>query len=88
MIIKKKLAKKMIYNLQGKVFGATFVKKDGSIRNINCRTGVAKYLKGGEKRYDYDNLVCVYDMQIEDYRNINIDTLMQLRTGGNTYHVE
>ena len=88
MIIKKKLAKKMIYNLQGKVFGATFVKKDGSIRNINCRTGVAKHLKGGEKRYDYDNLLCVYDMQSRGYRTINIDTLMQLRTGGNTYHVE
>ena len=88
MVIKKNVAKKMIYNLQGKVFGATFVKKDGSIRNINCRTGVAKYLKGGEKRYDYDNLLCVYDMQSRGYRTINIDTLMQLRTGGNTYHVE
>ncbi len=88
MIIKKKLAKKMIHDLHGKVFGATFIKKDGSIRNINCRTGVAKYLKGGEKRYSYDNLLCVYDMQSKGYRTINIDTLKQLRTGGNTYHVE
>ena len=88
MIIKKKLAKKMIYDLHGKVFGATFIKKDGSIRNINCRTGVVKHLKGGEKRYNYDNLLCVYDMQNKGYRTINIDTLKQLRTGGNTYHIE
>ena len=87
MLISKEQAKDIIYNHKGKIFGATFVKKDGSIRNMNCRTGVAKYLKGGMKLYSYGNLICVYDLNKKGYRTININTLKSLRIKGNKYNI-
>ncbi|MAH47140.1 hypothetical protein CMI37_15035 [Candidatus Pacearchaeota archaeon] len=88
MIISKEQAKDIIYNQRGKIFGATFIKKDGSIRDMNCRTGVAKYLKGGHKLYNYGNLICVFDLKNKGYRTINIDTLRSLRIKGDTFYVE
>ena len=89
MKVNKEQAKDLIYNLRGKFFGGTFVKKDGSIRDMTCRTGVAKHLKvGGMKLYNYNNLICVFDVQINDYRYVNIDTLKSLRANGEAYYVE
>ena len=88
MKINKEQGKDLIYNLRGKFFGVTFVKKDGSIRDMTCRTGVAKHLKvGGMKLYNYNNLIVVFDVQINDYRNVNIDTLKSLRANGRSYYV-
>ena len=79
----------MIYGLHGRMFGATFFKKDGSVRKMNCRTGVAKYIKGGGKPlYSYDNLVRVYDIKKKGYRTINIDTLWSLRMNRDTYWID
>ena len=88
-IIKRELVKPLLFNLYGKIFGATFKKKDGSIRNINCRTGVSKHLKGGKRTtYGYSNLLCVYDVQNKGYRYINLDTLSTIRANKEEYHVE
>lgn len=51
----------------GKFFKVVFTKKDGSLREMNCRLGVEKHLKGGVKTLT-DNYICVYDMQAEGYR--------------------
>ena len=88
MKVNKEQAKDLIYNLRGRMFGATFIKKDGSIRNMNCRTGVAKYIKSGHKRYNYGNLICVFDLKKKGYRTINIDTLQSLRANKEAYYVE
>ena len=88
MKIKKNIAKEMIYNLRGRFFSATFIKKDGSVRHMTCRTGVAKYVKGNKPSYSYDHLVRVWDSQVQDYRFINIDTLIGLRMNGESYYVE
>ena len=89
MKVNKEQAKDLIYNLRGRMFGATFIKKDGSIRKMNCRTGVAKYIKGGSKPlYSYDNLVRVFDLKKKGYRTINIDTLQSLRANKEAYYVE
>ena len=53
-----------------------------------CRVGVKKYLKGGIKKYDYDNLVTVYDLKKKAYRTINLDTLMQLKAKGKVVKVQ
>lgn len=82
-------ASKLIQASNGSVFSVTFTKKDGSTRHMNCRMGVTKHLKGGERAYDPADhgLVCVYDMQARGYRSIALDTLRRLTMGGNTWNV-
>lgn len=70
--------------LKGKFFSATFIKKDGTIRKINCRLGVIKALSGGNLKYDAmaaNNLV-VFDIQKKEYRTIPLDRLVTLRYNG------
>lgn len=89
MTITKNIAKHLIYKTSGKIFNAIFVKKNGELREMTCRLGVTKHLKGGERAYnpsDYD-LVCVFDMQAEGYRSINLNTLQTLTIGGNQYSI-
>ncbi len=54
----------------GKFFSCSFVKKDGTLREMTCRLGVEKHLKGGIKTLP-DKYICVYDMQSQGYRSIN-----------------
>lgn len=66
---------------KNKIFTATFIKKDGSTRVMNCQLGVKKYLKGGEQSFNpiEKNLLTVFDMQKKEYRMINISTLVTLK---------
>ena len=57
----------------------TFVKKDGSVRKMNCRMGVSKYLKGGESTLDANQYVTVYDMAKASYRAVNRDTIVDIK---------
>ena len=69
------------------IFTATFVKKNGDVRVMNCRLNVKKHLKGGELKYDAKarNLLPVFDMQKKEYRMINISTLTKLKINGQVY---
>ena len=66
---------------KNKIFTATFIKKDGSTRVMNCQLGVKKHLKGGEQKFNpiEKNLLTVFDMQKGEYRMINISTLITLK---------
>ena len=78
--------------LGGTFFRATFVKKDGSVRNMLARTGVKSHLKGGSYLHGHSskhpNLVPVYDVQKGAYRSINLDTLLELKAHGKTLKFE
>ena len=81
-------ASELIKSTGGKIFGAVFVKKDGSIRSINARLGVKINLKGGNNGASNKNaLITVYDMSAKGYRMINLATLQQLTIGGTVYSV-
>ena len=68
--------KERIKETNGKFFSVTFTKKDGTTREMNCRLGVTKHLKGGTSNTAHKaNLVTVYDLQAEGYRCINLDTV-------------
>ena len=73
----------------GNIFSAVFIKKNGERREMVCRLGVKKHLKGGQLAYDAKgrNLLPVFDMQKEGYRMININTLVQLKINGKTYNL-
>jgi predicted TIM-barrel enzyme len=57
----------------------TFIKKDGTVRKMNCRMGVTKYLKGGTSTLDANQYVTVYDMAKAAYRAINRDTIIDVK---------
>ena len=77
--MKNNVIRNIIDNTNGKFFTVLFVKKDGSLRRMNCRTGVKKYLKGGSSTTGHlNNLITVYDLQTKDYRNINLNTVIEI----------
>lgn len=75
---------------RGDFFTVTFIKKDGSTRVMNARLGVKKYLKGGALPYDAisKGLLPVFDAQKNDYRMINLNTIISAKVGGEEYLVK
>ena len=94
--IDRDTAKQYIYKTNGKIFSAVFTKKNGEKRKMICRRGVSKYVNGKGLKYkpEEKNLVGVYDMQKAKidpknaYRNINLETLEQIKVKGITYNVK
>ena len=73
-----------IKNIVGhKIFKAIFVKKNGEVREMNCRLEVKKHLKGGRDANDKKRYLTVYDLKSKGYRNINLNTIVEIRCGGN-----
>ena len=70
--------------LNGQFFTVEFVKKDNTLRKMNCRTGVKKYLvKNGRKIKTVspleNGILKVYDLGAKGYRSINIDTIKSIK---------
>lgn len=72
------LASKLL-NTNGKIVTVTFTKKDGSIRVMNCRLGVTKYLKGGQSTLDPSKFITVYDLQAKGYRAIAKEAILAIK---------
>lgn len=87
--VSRTIAKNLIYKTDGAFFSVDFIKKDGSIRTMTCRTGVKKHLKGGELAFNPNEygLAVVYEMNVEGYRMINLNTIMRLKIAGEEYSV-
>jgi hypothetical protein len=67
-----------ILNSNGKIMTVKFIKKDGSLRVMNCRLGVTKHLKGGTSTLNPDKFITVYDLKSEGYRAIDKDTILEV----------
>jgi hypothetical protein len=72
---------------KGKIFSVRFIKKDGTVRFMKCRTGVIAKLKGGELKYDATakGLKVVFDLTCNAYRMINENSVYELTIKGKTY---
>lgn len=90
--ITKNKAKELINKSNNKIFTAEFIKKDGTHRLMNARLGVKKGLKENAKPKPYEpskyNLIGVYDMQINKYRMINLNTLKKLSINKIRYKID
>ena len=73
-----------------KIFTVEFIKKDNTLRVMNCRLGVKKHLRGGELPYDAKakNLLPVFDLQKGEYRIINVDTLKKVTFEGKDIYIK
>ena len=87
--ISKETAKKHIYATNGRIFSAVFTKKDGEKRLMNCRRKVKKYVKGVGRKFDPIDrgLIGVFDLQKDQHRFINLNTLESLKIKGVEYKV-
>lgn len=72
---------------EGRIFNVKFIKKDGSLRSMNARLGVKKYLKGTGMRYNAlsRGLLPVFDMTKQSYRMINLNTVQSITLDGKEY---
>ena len=81
----------VIQSLHGRIFAATFTKKDGSQRKMVCRTGVKSAYKGtGSYSHTRDLTranITVFDMQERQYRAIPLNRLHSLTCDGHSYEV-
>jgi hypothetical protein len=68
-----------ILESNGRIFTVTFLKKDGTIRTLNGRIGVTKYLKGGTSTLNPEEYITVYDLQSKGYRAINRSTIIDVK---------
>lgn len=76
----------VINRIGDKFFSVEFIKKDGTLRQMTCRKGVVKHLKGGESTVKHiPNLVTVFDTQVGNYRNISLETIRRIRSEGLEY---
>jgi hypothetical protein len=73
---------------KGKFITVVFYKKDSSIRTMNCRLGVTKYLKGGDSTLDKDKFIIVYDMVKKGYRAIDKEAIVSVSVDGTIFNNE
>ena len=87
--IKKREILNLLKDNKNLIFSVVFLKKNGELRPMTCKLGVKKHLKGGRLKYNAEerNNLIVFDMQKEDYRTINLDTLMYINMKGVEYNV-
>ena len=65
-----------------RIFTVTFIKKDGTERKMNCRLGVTSKQNGGKNTTEHlGEYLTVYDMQKLQYRNVNLDTIIDVKCG-------
>jgi len=71
----------------GKFFTVHFRKKDNSIRVMNCRGGVKRHLRGGQRAWDPEpkGMVFVWDTESKGYRTLNATTATFAAIDGETY---
>ncbi len=79
----------IIMSIDSQFFTVEFIKKDKTVRSMNCRKEVKKHLKGGDLKYNPSkfNLLPVFDMHKQGYRMINLSSLTSLTFNGNRYEI-
>ena len=73
------------------IYRVTFTKADGTERNLVCRGGVGKYVKGNGKgkgaAQNHNSMFNVYQMNgknvgSKNYRSVNMETVTSIKTCG------
>lgn len=76
------LVREAIKETKGCIFSVDFIKKDKTLRNMQARIDVTAPLKGGVNTTAHiDKYYTVYDMKIQQYRNVNLEAVKRLKCG-------
>ena len=70
-----------IQKAENTFFHVEFIKKDGSLRKMNCRLNVKKGVKGTGMSYNpiEKGLIPVWDTDKKNFRMINMKTITSLK---------
>ena len=86
--LSRKKLREFIANTHGEPFNISFIKKDGSIREMRAQTAVTIGLKGGKSTLeDHKEYYVVYDTEKEAYRAVNLDTTFRVQLGDTVYTI-
>ena len=79
----------IIFDIDQEFFTVEFIKKDNSLRKMNCRKGVKKHLKGGHLHFDpfVKGLLPVFDLQKQGYRMLSLKSLVSLTFAKTRYEI-
>ena len=81
-------AAELINSSNGRIFTATFTKKNGEERVMNCRKGVSKGVKNtGKNNTDKLGMINVYDMQEKSFKKLNLQEVTALNINKECYKV-
>jgi hypothetical protein len=71
------------------MFSVDYEKQNGMARTLTGRLGVKSYLKGGKNKVvaDERSYITVFEVQIKEYRTVDLATVTELRAGGKIYRV-
>lgn len=69
----------------GKIFNVKFIKKNGDLRDMTARMGVKKHHINTPSvpstTAHIPKYLTVFDMKIQQYRNVNVDAIIDFRCG-------
>ena len=78
----------LLNDTSGRFFTVMFIKKNGPPRVMNGRKGVHKGLAGtGKPNGLHTSAMKMFDVKVNGYRQINLDTVKWVKTGGVRYTV-
>ena len=82
-------AKQLINENLNTIFSVEFTKKNGENRLMVARLGVRKNVKGIGQNFDPKdfNLITAFDMQKDNFRMINCNSLISLKIRGTKYKI-
>lgn len=76
------MIKQFINEASNKFMTVTFMKKDKTVRTINGRLNVKKYLRGGKATVDTDKFLVLYSIADQGYRAVNKDSILSIAVDG------
>ena len=89
VMITKGQVKEVIESQKGKFFTAIFEGKDKNSHNLNGRTGVHKFSKGGKNNaVGKVELLTAFNVKKMAYRNVNLPGVSEIRANGVVFKVE
>lgn len=74
----------------GRIFSLVFIKRDGTLRTMKCRTGVKAYRKSlftPVKELVNHDYITVFDMDKKEYRSFYQSSVLAVTMNKETYHV-
>lgn len=72
---------------KGKITRFSFIKKDGSRRDLIGILGVKKYLKGGKATVSEEKFFIPWEIEKKEYRAVSKETLFEVKYGGTVYKI-
>lgn len=81
--------KTLIEQQGSRIVSVDYEKLDGEARTLTGRLGVKAHLKGGSNNVERAQrpYLTMFDLQLKEYRTVNLATVTEVRCGGCIYRV-